>query len=34
MNVTDPENFTEPVTLEKYWVWYPEVTIEPYDCAI
>lgn len=34
MTVTDPKNFTEPVNLEKYWVWYPEVTIEPYDCVL
>ena len=34
MTVTDPKNFTEPVNLEKYWVWYPEVAIEPYDCVL
>ncbi|MBH98928.1 MAG: hypothetical protein CMM56_10825 [Rhodospirillaceae bacterium] len=32
MTITDQANFTAPVTLEKHWVWYPEVTIEPYDC--
>jgi len=29
---TDPATFTEPVTLEKYWLWYPEATVEPYRC--
>lgn len=32
--VTDPVNFTEPVTLEKYWAWYPEVVVEPYECIV
>jgi hypothetical protein len=29
---TDPATFTEPVPLEKYWLWHPEVTVEPYRC--
>ena len=32
--VTDPVNFTEPVTVTKFWVWYPEMTVEPYECRI
>ena len=34
LTVTDPETFTEPVTLSKFWAWYPEVTVEPYECQI
>jgi len=29
---TDPENFTLPVKLHKYWLWYPEVKVFPYNC--
>ena len=32
--VTDPNTFTEPVALEKYWLWFPEVTVSPYDCVV
>lgn len=32
MTVTDPNTFTEPVHLEKYWLWFPQVTVEPYEC--
>ena len=32
MTVTDPSTFTEPVRLEKYWLWFPQVTVEPYEC--
>jgi len=32
MTVTDPATFTEPVELEKFWLWYPEVTVQPYEC--
>ena len=31
--VTDPVNFTEPVMLEKHWLYHPEVTVEPFQCA-
>lgn len=34
LTVTDPVNFTEPVTLGKFWVWYPEMTVEPFECRI
>ncbi len=33
MTVTDPATFTEPVLLDKSWLWFPSVTVEPYDCA-
>lgn len=32
MTVTDPDTFTEPVVLEKFWLWYPEVVVEHFDC--
>ena len=25
--VTDPVNFTEPVILEKHWLYHPEITV-------
>ncbi len=34
LTVTDPANFTEPVTVSKFWVWYPEMTVEPFQCRI
>ena len=34
LTVTDPANFTEPVTVSKFWVWYPEMTVEPFHCRI
>ena len=33
MTVTDPEVFTEPVTLERHWVWRPGEEVKPYDCT-
>ncbi len=32
LTVTDPATFTEPVTLRKFWVWYPQMKVEPYKC--
>lgn len=32
LTVTDPGTFTEPVTLSKFWAWYPEITVEPFEC--
>ena len=34
LTVTDAANFTEPVTVTKFWVWYPEMTVEPFSCRI
>ena len=34
LTVTDPVNFTEPVTVGKFWVWYPEMDVEPFECRI
>lgn len=33
ITVTDPGTFTEPVTLERYWIWVPGEQIRPYDCT-
>jgi len=33
VTVTDPETFTEPVTMRKQWVWRPGETVEPYECT-
>jgi hypothetical protein len=29
---TEPAVFTEPVTLGKHWVWYPDAVVGTYDC--
>lgn len=31
--VTDPQTFTEPVTMRKQWVWRPGETVKPYECT-
>ena len=31
--VTDPETFTEPVTMRKQWVWRAGETVKPYGCT-
>ncbi len=33
MTATDPEMYTEPVTLERFWRWTPEIEYEPFDCG-
>ncbi len=33
LTVNDRMTFTEPVTLDKSWVWLPEVTVEPFECT-
>lgn len=32
LTTTDPVNFAEPFTLERYFVWKPENTVHPYEC--
>jgi hypothetical protein len=34
LTVTDPATFTEPVTLEKFWVWRPGEAIQPFECSV
>ena len=33
METTDPETFTEPVTLDRFWLWRPGNEIKPYNCT-
>ena len=33
ITVTDPATFTEPVVMDKAWVWLPDVQVEPYECT-
>ena len=33
ITVTDPETFTEPVTMRKQWVWRAGETVNPYGCT-
>ncbi len=33
LTVTDPATFTEPVSLERYWLWRPGETIQPFECV-
>jgi len=34
VTITDPEVFTDPVVLQKSWVWLSDVSVEPYDCTV
>ena len=33
LTVTDAAIFTEPVTMEKFWVYLPDQTVQPFDCV-
>ncbi len=33
LRVTDPETFTEPFEVERYWIWRPEIAVARYACA-
>ncbi len=33
LTVTDPATFTEPVSLDRYWLWRPGETIKPFECV-
>jgi len=33
LTVTDPATFTEPVSLERYWLWRPGEAIQPFECV-
>jgi len=33
LRVTDPETFTEPFEVERYWAWRPEIAVDRYACA-
>ena len=34
LRVDDPVNYTEPFELQRYFVWRPELSVLPYECAI
>lgn len=33
LTITDPVNFTEPVQLQKYWIYIPGRDVLPYECT-
>jgi hypothetical protein len=33
IRIADPETFTKPVELQKYWFYVPGVTVESYGCV-
>jgi hypothetical protein len=33
IDITDPVNFTEPVRLDRFWLWMEESQVEPYNCT-
>ena len=33
LTATDPEIFTEPVVLDRIWIWVPGEQIRPYECS-
>jgi hypothetical protein len=33
LTVVDPATFTEPVVLDKQWIWRPGEQVRPYDCT-
>lgn len=33
LETTDPLTFTEPVILDRFWLWRPDNPIEPYNCT-
>ena len=33
MTATDPSIYTQPVTLERFWRWAPEIAYEAFDCG-
>jgi hypothetical protein len=32
MTVTDATTFTRPVEMSTFWIWRPEIRVEPYAC--
>jgi hypothetical protein len=33
VTITDPDTFTKPVALERFWVWSPTERVRPYECG-
>lgn len=34
MTASDPQMYTEPVTLERFWRWTLEIDLKPFDCVV
>ena len=34
VSVTDAWTVTEPVALEKYWLWIPDIKVGRYECTV
>ena len=34
LTVTDAATFTQPVVMDKYWLWIPGVRVESYECTV
>ena len=34
IRVTDPTTFSQPITMEGYWIWIPGEQIKPYNCTL
>jgi hypothetical protein len=33
LTVTDPQYLSEPLELDRFWLWIPENTVQPYNCT-
>jgi len=33
LSITDPESFSETLEFSRYWVWQPDIRIQPYSCG-
>ena len=33
LSITDPQTFTEPFEVERFWIWRPEIAVNPYECG-
>jgi hypothetical protein len=32
ITISDPETFTEPFDLTRYWIWRPEIEVQEWNC--
>ncbi|MCY3732459.1 MAG: hypothetical protein OXF98_14070, partial [Rhodospirillaceae bacterium] len=33
LTITDPGTMTEPLEVERFWIWRPEIAVSRYDCG-
>lgn len=33
LTINDPESFSEELEFTRYWVWQPDIRLQPYDCG-